>query len=64
MDNPIYAGIRGWNGFSDCEPELPSPSCPACGSEAERFYTDGDGDVIGCEECISVLQYWEVPTGA
>lgn len=39
--------------------------CPFCGAEAERFYFGRtkyiEGPVfVGCEECISEKEYWEV----
>lgn len=36
-----------------------SPRCPVCGRECDSFYKDGDGDVIGCEWCVSIVDAWE-----
>lgn len=34
------------------EPDEPLAICPICGEEAETFYVDRGGDVVGCEYCI------------
>lgn len=33
-------------------PEDPPPLCPVCGEEAEDYYIDLAGDIIGCENCV------------
>ena len=35
-------------------------TCPECGAEAEVFYRDKSGYIVGCEECIDKLMYYEV----
>jgi len=42
-------------------PDAPAPICPVCGDEAEEFYLDRDGDVIGCDRCIRLIEayYYE-----
>lgn len=27
--------------------------CPICYEEAEYLYTNADGEIVGCEECIT-----------
>ena len=34
----------------------PDSLCPICGKECETIYTDKFGDVVGCDECITL---WE-----
>lgn len=38
------------------------PTCPICNSDCETFYYDfsGDGDIIGCENCVSTKDAWQV----
>ena len=39
----------------DCMPDDPQYYCPVCGAELgfdDAVYRDGDGDVIGCCECV------------
>ena len=41
---------------------MPSPEpvhCPVCGGEIETIYTDKDGDVIGCDNCIKPHDIWD-----
>jgi hypothetical protein len=41
-------------GFPDGqEPKL--PVCPVCGEECDEFYRDKDGDILGCENCIDIV---------
>ena len=35
------------------------PRCPTCGYEAEEFYRDTDGAVVGCEKCLKPVPWWE-----
>ena len=37
------------------------PHCPCCGSECETIYfSDRDGTILGCDNCITVKDAWEV----
>ena len=40
------------------EPEGP-PRCPVCGEEAETFYQDRNGDIVGCDNCVKALDAWD-----
>ena len=40
-------------------PEQSMPVCPVCGEECEEFYFDNDGDICGCDNCISVKNAYE-----
>ena len=31
------------------------PECPVCGEEADTFYKNSDGDIVGCMECIRAV---------
>ncbi len=40
--------------------ESPDPVyCPVCGSECEEIYTDRDGEVVGCTECVSLWDAYD-----
>ena len=36
------------------------PTCPLCGRAGREFYYDLCGDCFGCDDCVTVLNYWEV----
>ena len=43
-------------------PEPKYPECPVCGCEAEEFYLDFNGNICGCDVCISTrdaVEYME-----
>lgn len=35
-------------------PESPLPVCPVCGEECEEYYFDNDGNICGCDVCITM----------
>lgn len=40
------------NGLLPFEPE---PFCPCCGREAETYYLDKYGGIIGCDRCVMAV---------
>lgn len=38
-----------------------APVCPICREECDTIYTDVTGNVIGCENCVSRNDAWDVP---
>ena len=43
-------------------PEHSNPVCPICKSEAEEFFFDVNGEICGCDDCItsrSAAEYLE-----
>lgn len=44
----------GWGVYDYPEPpaEKPSQRCPVCGDECEFYYVQ-DGEILGCEHCIT-----------
>lgn len=36
-----------------------NPICPICFDECETIYKDGEGNVCGCENCISAVDAYE-----
>lgn len=45
-------------GYPDIEVRW--PRCPVCGRECETIYQNGDGYAVGCDECLTALDAWEV----
>lgn len=57
-DDPIIeslerTGLPPWNDGKE-------PSCPVCGEPCDTLYRNKDGDVVGCEECLTAFDAWEV----
>ena len=49
------------NGMTDYkEPESMQYYCPHCGTDLFSYLYKQDGDVIGCNECVSPVELWEV----
>lgn len=40
-------------------PEYTCPRCPVCGEEADSFYKDKWGNIVGCPECVQEVTSWE-----
>ena len=36
-----------------------TPVCPVCGEEADEFYKNKDGEIVGCFNCITKVDAWE-----
>ena len=36
------------------------PHCPICWRECERIYRDRNYEIVGCDECVTVDDAWEV----
>ena len=55
-DDPIIKRIeRTGYGYKDTK----QPVCPVCGEVCETFYKDEYGDILGCDECITVCDAWD-----
>lgn len=37
------------------------PRCPMCGAECDTIYRDGGVEIVGCENCITFIDAWDVP---
>ena len=49
------------DGCGACKPEQQAYYCPICSSKVtETVYVSDNGDVIGCENCVSTKEPWEV----
>ena len=56
MEHPEIANaIR--TGYPHGEPNY--PHCPVCEAEADTFYKNHYGDIVGCEECLCRVDAWE-----
>ena len=40
-------------------PFEPEPVCPCCGEEAETYYLDTWGGIIGCDRCVKAVDAWD-----
>ena len=57
-DDPIIArAMRTGYGYGE---ELKEPRCPICGEDCDTFYRSAEGEIIGCNECVTALDAWEV----
>ena len=36
------------------------PCCPLCGEECETIFFDRFGDLVGCDNCITTKDAWDV----
>ena len=34
--------------------------CPHCGADAEDFYKNRLGQIVGCEHCLTITKYYEI----
>ena len=48
------------------EPERPLepkdydlPVCPVCGEETDTYYKNENGEIVGCDNCITAVDAWE-----
>ena len=59
-----YHCIRGsgeCNGCMECKDEPDEYYCPVCGEQVfETVYISNNNEVIGCENCVSTKEPWEV----
>lgn len=53
----IRPGVHGEPSLEPPEPKF--PRCPECNEEADTFFQNKDGYVIGCENCIVPIDAWE-----
>lgn len=40
-------------------PAYSCPRCPVCGEEADSYYKDKLGNIVGCPECVQEVTSWE-----
>lgn len=62
-DHPMIRNLER-TGWPDGD-EPVYPSCPVCGEpEADYFYQDEDGAILGCSECLHRVEYTVLIGGA
>ena len=37
-----------------------APTCPLCGEECDTFYYNAAGDVVGCNQCVTAYDAWDL----
>lgn len=35
------------------------PICPVCGAETNDFFMDDDRNIVGCTDCVRMIDAWE-----
>jgi len=35
------------------------PICPVCGAETNDFFMDENNSIVGCTDCIRLIDAWE-----
>lgn len=35
------------------------PVCPVCGEETDTYYKNENGEIVGCDNCITAVDAWE-----
>ena len=57
-DSPIIENCER-TGYPDGkDPEF--PICPICGKECDTVYRNSDREIVGCSECVTTDDAWEV----
>ena len=56
-DDPIIrslerTGLPPWNDGRE-------PRFPVCGQSCDTIYRNAEGDVVGCNECLTAFDAWE-----
>ncbi len=57
-DHPVIQNMERTGYPSGREPEF--PKCPVCDAECDTIYIGHNGDYIGCENCVTTRDAWEV----
>lgn len=54
-DNPIISRIMR-TGYPDNREE---PRCPVCDSDLSATLYKVDGEIVGCQDCVSIIDIWD-----
>lgn len=57
-DDPIIRNIER-NGYYSRWGYSEEPRCPVCGSECGTVYKDSEGEIFGCDNCLTECDAWE-----
>lgn len=57
-DDPIIrsleeTGLAPWQ-------KVEEPICPECGKTCDTIYRNQEGDIVGCNECLTAYDAWEL----
>ena len=58
----MLPGRRGdaYEGFpQSCNRAESNPVCPECGNAVNEYYKNREGEVVGCEYCVKLVEVWE-----
>ena len=58
-DHPVIRNMERTGHPDGKEPTY--PHCPVCGEECDTIYKDKEHDIVGCDNCVSTADAWEVP---
>ena len=55
-DDPMIRNIERWgHPFRHSE----YPICPECLEECETVYKDSEGNIVGCDRCLTEREAWD-----
>lgn len=57
-DHPVIRNMER-TGYPDGK-EPTYPHCPVSGEECDTIYKDKEHDIVGCDNCVSTADAWEV----
>ncbi len=57
-DHPIIENCER-TGYPDGKDPV-FPICPICGRECDTVYRNSDREIVGCSECVTMDDAWEV----
>lgn len=60
-DLPDAAHIRNLRNTGYRDGKDPTyPVCPICDQTCETIYTSADNEIVGCDQCMTTRNAWEV----
>jgi hypothetical protein len=54
------SGARECDGCMSCQPEPAPYNCTICDLECETVYYDKFDNIVGCDNCITTKEYYEM----
>lgn len=57
-DDPIIRSLEE-TGLAPWQKDK-EPFCPVCGETCDTIYRNQEGDVVGCNECLTAYDAWEL----
>lgn len=56
---PDHPDIRRCLCSGYAHPLKSTPTCPVCGEEVDTYLKNREGEIVGCENCVSGVDAWE-----